>query len=245
MHSSTLQQLININQNFYQTTAHQFSESRQFAWPGWQPLLPYIRSSPQTIIDIGCGNGRWCKFLISKNIKINKYYGIDFDQTLLNLAKKSCPYPWANWLEFDITEPSIILDHLKSQPITLIGCFGLLHHLPSFNLRLALINQLIKLLSLNGIISISFWQYHLDPRFNSKVIDWSTNSINPSDLEPNDYLLSWQNNPQALRYVHVFNNQEINKLISKLASVKIINQYKSDGKSNNLNHYVVIQKISS
>lgn len=76
----TIQRLNAINREFYRITAHEFDQTRGTAWPGWERLLPYLLtpsppaplpriqgSGEQTVslsvLDVGCGNGRFGAFL--------------------------------------------------------------------------------------------------------------------------------------------------------------------------------------
>lgn len=65
MNTQTIQRLNAINREFYQITAHEFDQTRGTAWPGWERLLPYLRP-PLTVLDVGCGNGRFGLFLHEK-----------------------------------------------------------------------------------------------------------------------------------------------------------------------------------
>ena len=91
--------LNNLNQKFYEKTAEEFSKTRQSPWSGWYLLLNAINDflvptsissgSPLSVLDLGCGNGRFEKFL-RENLPISfTGTGIDSDERLLEEAKKA------------------------------------------------------------------------------------------------------------------------------------------------------------
>ena len=243
MKQSIINKLNQINYDFYQQKAHSFSSSRQFPWPGWSRTLNNINPNlKHKVIDVGCGNGRWRHFLHQSKFNLESYLGIDISQELLNKAVTSCQYPNTYWLQIDLLKfAKYDLPNITT-PATLIGCFGIIHHIPSTKTRIELLNKLLSLLQQKGILAISFWQYHNDPRFTSKLINWSRLSLTESMLEPGDKLLSWQNDIHTPRYVHVFNDLQINELISHIPNVQILDDYKNDGKSKDLNRYIILQK---
>ncbi len=136
MKNSTIIQLDQLNQKFYQQTAQDFAASRWQAWPGWKKLLPYFEqkateSKPINVLDVGCGGGRLARFL-HKNLVNNQidfempdrvrhdddsfnYLGLDRSQELLDistkLAPKQSPTWQANFAQIDLIN-SLINDTL-------------------------------------------------------------------------------------------------------------------------------------
>jgi cyclopropane fatty-acyl-phospholipid synthase-like methyltransferase len=55
-------QIIAENKKSYNMAAENFSETRQNAWPEFELLKPYINEG-ESLLDIGCGNGRLWQFL--------------------------------------------------------------------------------------------------------------------------------------------------------------------------------------
>jgi malonyl-CoA O-methyltransferase len=51
-------------------------------------LINEIKEPINSIIDLGCGSGRVYKELKRKNIKFNRFYGIDFAKSMINLHPK-------------------------------------------------------------------------------------------------------------------------------------------------------------
>ena len=69
--------------------------------------------------------------------------------------------------------------------------------------------------------------------------------LRPDDLEAGDYLLGWKNEPGQYRYCHHFSDEEIDRFIAKLAPhASVAASFTADGKTGNLNRYVVFRRIS-
>ena len=76
MDEATIQQLLQLNAEFYQTFAIQFSDTRQRLQPGVLRMLEKI-SSQAAILDLGCGNGELARILAQKGFR-GYYVGLDF-----------------------------------------------------------------------------------------------------------------------------------------------------------------------
>ncbi|MEM7675444.1 MAG: class I SAM-dependent methyltransferase, partial [Myxococcota bacterium] len=86
MNELTAERLVAINQTFYRRFAAAFDETRTGAWPGWHRLLQTER--PRRVLDLGCGNGRFARFL-SKRPAADRiaYEGWDDNPDLLARAQ--------------------------------------------------------------------------------------------------------------------------------------------------------------
>src|SRR5664279_1541814 len=89
MDDLTIRTLNDLNRRFYETVAAAFDATRQTAWQGWDQLVPYLKP-PLTVLDVGCGNGRFGVFLADRLGKANlHYHGIDSSAILLERARHS------------------------------------------------------------------------------------------------------------------------------------------------------------
>jgi hypothetical protein len=81
----------------------------------------------------------------------------------------------------------------------------------------------------------------------SRVQPWSLVGIMEDDLEPGDTLLDWrhtvagQESGSGLRYVHLFNEDELIMLAAE-SGFKVTGQFRSDGAGEKLGLYQVWQK---
>ena len=128
-----------------------------------------------------------------------------------------------------------------NDPFDLIVSFGVLHHIPSFNLRKSFFHSLADSLNKNGILVITAWQFLDNPKLKERLIEFDKVGIHKNDVEENDYLLDWRRGEQAIRYCHLTTKKEISELI-KETNLKIIEMYKADSKTNNLNQYYILKK---
>ena len=90
MDEITIKKLNKINLDFYNTTAKDFNESRQYFWQGWNSIIKYLdHFNKLKLLDLGCGNARFFQFLI-KNIpnKNINYVGVDNNNELLGFAQE-------------------------------------------------------------------------------------------------------------------------------------------------------------
>ena len=57
-----------------------------------------------------------------------------------------------------------------------------------------------------------------------------------------DYLLGWRNTPGAYRYCHSFSDEEIDSLVASVADkAQCVARFRADGRTGNLNEYLVLQ----
>jgi tRNA (uracil-5-)-methyltransferase TRM9 len=242
MKKTTINKLNQLNKDFYRQTANSFSRSRSYYWSGWEKLVPYInlltaRKNQIDVLDVGCGNGRFGIFLAenSSKTKIN-YFGIDYNRQLLSSAEDKLS---SAGIDFQLKKADITQGlGLTESKFDLTAAFGLFHHLPSYQLRRKILKEMAGLLCPEGLLVTAFWQFGDKPRFKKKIVDPKKVGINPEELDDNDYILDWKRGKNAYRYCHHFSRQEIEKLVKSL-EIKIIDQYLADGKTGNLNSYLI------
>lgn len=243
MKDETMQRLNAINQDFYQTDACEFNQTRSFFWLGWNQILNLLKKNKKlNVFDVGCGNGRFALFLKKNNFKFT-YFGCDQSSNLLNFARDKLI---ENKINFNLKIIDLInqtnkLNLYKNQ-FDLISLFGVWHHIPSNKKRVELLKNLVNNLKQDGILIISFWQFVK----NKKLVqrnqpNFQHLKIDENDLEKNDYLLTWEKGAKKYRYCHFSDLKEIKNIIKNI-DLKIINHYYADGKNNEMNLYVIFQK---
>lgn len=134
----------------------------------------------------------------------------------------------------------------------LVCCFGFMHHVPSANLRQALIELLISLARPGGVIALSCWRFMDDARLAAKAerLDrcvtetTSTPALDPADLEPGDHFLGWQNDEHTLRFCHHVDEAELDRLSQTASAVgaREICRFSADGRSDTLNRYLILRR---
>jgi len=230
--------------NLYSTYAKNFSATRQAPWKGWE-VLPYnkLLDNNKNVLDLGCGNGRFLKYLLNKRKEsINFYLGVDNSQELLNIAKQELNT--SNTSKFIFENVDLLSERWNleiKKEFNLIVAFGLMHHLYTYEQRKNLLKNSIKLLSKGGFLIITYWQFALIKRFEDLIINPSTLS-EKFELKENDYILKFGNDKGAYRFCHFTDIAEIVEL-EKDIPFKMIKTFYSDGKDNQQNLYKIYQKI--
>ena len=252
MKSSTINKLNLLNFRFYDKVGMEFDQSRQQFWKGWEQALPELAkvlNSSQTvkILDLACGNARFGRFIDEHfSDKPIEYLGVDVQPVLLSLSEKSLK---TTNLTFNLKEVDIIQSLLDDTLINqiedkfdLIMVFGLLHHIPSEDLRKKFMNKIGLLLNKNGLAVVTSWQFGKMKRFTDRYIDPTSLGIDSNELEANDYILDWNRGEVAYRYSHFADEVELRSLASGFTNTKIIKTYYADGRTDNLNCYIILKK---
>lgn len=250
MDQNTILKLNQLNKNFYQTVAQDFSNTRNYFWQGWEKLIPSISEllkNKKTIrvLDLGCGNGRFALFLAKHFAGQVDYLGLDSDEQLLSIAQKKLNQQniTTEFKQFDLVENLLNqqLANKFTQKFDLIVMFGVIHHLPALQLRQQLISNLNTLLNPDGLLIFSCWQFAKEARFKDRVEDPQNLSFDPTQLEKNDFILDWRKGQKAYRYCHFVDESEL-KTLSKSYPWKNQQTFLADGKSQQLNLYWLGEK---
>ncbi len=249
MRPAVQRQLLALNRRFYETVAEEFHRTRQGWTPGLLAILPHIpegaKPRPTTLLDVGCGNGRLARLLEERG-GYTHYTGVDQDPRLLALAREStahltrtrCCFLQANLAEPSWTRALGSVLGPEEPRFQAVVCLATLQHLPGYELRRRLVQDLARLSQ--GVVILSFWQFLEAERFRAKLLDWSTVGLSPADVEPGDALLPWKQGPQAVRYVHQVDRAELERLAQD-AGLRIRETFRADGKEGNLNLYAILE----
>lgn len=239
MDKKTINKINELNKEFYLKTQEYFNTTRQYSWAGWDSLLSYLpvsktgsQSRTLRVLDVGCGNGRFGGFLISKGIKID-YVGIDSNQYLLNVAQKKVPK--GLFIYQDILKP------IKLKPkFDLVVLFGVLHHVPGRKTRMSLLKKLAKLLSNEGLLVFTNWHFNKLKRFNSYSVSIEKVGLSKNLMEKGDKILDWKKGMTAYRYCNLMPKSEVEEIKNKLG-LKLIDEYTADAKSGQGNRYLILK----
>src|SRR3990170_2732156 len=93
MRDETIKKLSALNARFYAEESASFSRTRTQAWPGFTRILPVVErallaSPSRRILDVGCGNGRFGRFLGDHVSSPFAYVGVDRSGALLVDAER-------------------------------------------------------------------------------------------------------------------------------------------------------------
>ncbi len=236
MDAETIRRLNAINQRFYATVAAEFDQSRQQAWQGWDRLLPYL-SPPLSVLDVGCGNGRFGVFLAEKfgNERL-RYHGSDSSAALIARAQVALAGMAATFDQRDLVEQPP--DESLGQ-FDLVALFGVLHHIPGAERREALLRALADRVAPGGILAVSEWRFADEPRFRERIVAWdAVAEYGDLAVEPGDTLLDWRRGTTALRYCHHVDDAEHARLIAAVG-LPVIAEYRADA----ANLYTILRRM--
>ena len=257
MDQKTARALNAINLAFYRESAREFSATRGAPWPGWERIVEELAQAqlpaPLRVLDVGCGNGRFGAFLAARGLAPSHYVGIDASQALLEDARHRLHSATA------AADPAVEVDlrvcdlggqrldaALPSERFGLIAVLGVLHHLPGFARRRRLLGALASRLEPGGLLALAFWRFAAFERFRRRLLPWeefnrtAAEPIAPARLEPGDHLIRWGSRAGSQRYCHFASDAEIARLLADL-DLQRTAEYSADGRSDDLNQYVLLR----
>ena len=253
----TAERLTRITSEFYAQQAQSFSATRQMPWQGWRQCLdamPQLLAGEKPfVLDIGCGNLRFARFLCDEaGIVPEKYFAVDNCKPLVESGNTDAHVYELAFIELDVIKS--LLDGTLSSELTVPACdlvvaFGFLHHIPGAEKRLQLLRTLLEKTKPGGFVCVSFWQFMNSQKLAAKAQETTVQGlqvlgIDASELEEHDYLIGWQDKANTWRYCHHFSQKELDELLASFGSdVHVCAQFSADGKDNNLNRYVILQRV--
>lgn len=237
MDSATAARLIELNRDFYTRFGDSFSATRHRIQPGVRRVLEMLNGA-EDILDLGCGNGELARELVKRNHH-GSYLGVDFSLPLLRDAE-SIPKDFsATFQQVDLTQLSAFSDELlATDHWSLITAFAVLHHIPSREMRLNILNTVHQLLKPNGLFIHSNWQFLNSEKLKARIQGWSRTGLSENDVDSNDYLLDWRSGGEGLRYVHHFDEGELKEL-AEASGFTVAETFYSDGEGGNLGLYQI------
>lgn len=246
VNSATVERLLELNRQFYAERGRDFAETRLRIQPGIRRIIETI-AKDETILDLGCGNGTFARELSQAGHR-GRYLGIDSSTPLVEIAMDaSYAFP-VDFLQADLIQlpgefPAMLevprptasrLHERETQdpPSTssgwaMITGFAVLHHIPGNDLRVALLRRARELLSPEGRLALSNWQFTSSSRLRERIQPWSRIGTG-LELDDGDYLLDWRRGQLGLRYVHEFDEPELSRLATE-CGFAVTETFYSDG----------------
>jgi SAM-dependent methyltransferase len=261
MHQSSILALNQINLEFYQTTIEFLNHSDNVYRLGWDSLIEPIKELhlPISLLDIGCGDGRFGVFLKQKGVDLNSYCGLDNSVENLEIAKaKLSTFELEN---LDLRRVDFIQDKNWDKNIvnkaSLTSMLGVIHNIPSQVLRLEFFQKVCNLLKSGDVLIWSVFQYLDIPRLKRQVLDLASQEnqdffkaeygLDLSNLEFGDNILEWKkilpdkNTIKTYRYSHYFSQLEIQDLI-QAGNLRLTQDFIENGKEGGTNRYFICIK---
>ena len=250
-------QLLDLNRRFYTEYGREFSATRGRLQTGVLHVIESLRGD-ETILDLGCGNGELARTL-SRRGHHGSYLGLDFSLPLLDEAEREAfDFP-VQFMQADLVssdwdviargvlpQSNPLFDNEIATPpsaarndsFDIVFSFAVLHHIPSSELRLQIIQKIHEHLKPDGMFIHSNWQFLNSPRLKARIQPWESIGLQGSDVDANDYLLDWKRGGNGLRYVHHFDESELGDL-AKASGFEVIDTFYSDGENKRLSLYQI------
>lgn len=218
--------------NLYTTHSKQFDQTRQAPWRGWGRVLKYFQNIKDlSVLDIGCGNGRFYKFLSDNKAGITNYLGLDNSKEMLEIFGKNFQSSNLNLQIVDVNSPKW-MQNIPAK-YNLIVAFGVLHHLETIESREYFYKNISNLLNPNGILILTFWQFEKIPNLMKEA----------KDLGERNYLLRFGENGDA-RFAHGYSETEVRNWKLELErKFDILEEFEEDGRTGDLNRYIVLMSL--
>lgn len=237
MDLDTAARLIELNRHFYDRFGRPFSATRQRIQPGVRRVLGLLKGH-ESILDLGCGNGELARRL-AKRGHSGSYLGVDFSLPLLREAETMPESFSARFVQADLAQLSISSNQLSIvDGWSVVTAFAVLHHIPSYQLRFSILRIVHQLLKEDGLFIHSNWQFLTSEKLKARIQPWEAAAIPSSAVDSGDYLLDWRSSGKGLRYVHHFDEKELDEL-AKASGFRVSDAFYSDGDGGRLGLYQI------
>jgi SAM-dependent methyltransferase len=242
MDDETAAALNALNVAFYRTHAAEFSGKRTRPWRGWSLLLDTIPQRPLRVLDVGCGNGRFGRF-VSDHRPLARYTGLDASDPLLEIARRDPPRAGqVEWIaaDFAASDPD---DVLPRASYDLIVLFGVLHGIAGGARRQRLVEACRERLDGDGLLVFTCWSFSRDARIRSRLngTTRTPRGVDPAALDADDHLVPWGDEGSALRYARDLDAAERERLL-EATGLEGGRAFESDGPDETHNHYSVVRR---
>jgi len=217
MNQTLADQLLRDTQNGYDAIAEHFSKTRQAPWPEVQNLITLYMHPGDTILDVGCGNGRVAD--LTNTIKAS-YTGLDMSPELIRIAKTLHPndtFVVGNMMHTTFADNTF--DH--------VIMVASLHHVPSSAYRLQTLREMARITKPGGMIMMTNWNMYQWRFFWLRLRFGLGRLLLRHRMDRGDVLVPWytQHRQQlANRYYHMFTARELRGLARK-AQLEVIDHY--------------------
>lgn len=243
---------------FYRANAESFSQTRQSPWQGWVRLLEVMdaRAAEREllrVLDVACGNLRFERYLADALPgRMLSGWAVDNCEPLVEAGERSefGPLSRIAFQNLDVIarlSGGRLWESLEAPDAShdLAVSFGFMHHVPLECWRAELLRTLIAKVRPGGFVAVSFWRFLNSDKLARKAQETTIRAraeLGIPELPPNDYLLGWQDTQGLYRYCHHFDEPEIERLlVAVVDSAELVSRFEADGKTGNLNEYVVLR----
>lgn len=208
---------------------------------------------PLRVLDLACGNLRFERYLADALPgRMLSGYAVDNCDPLVEAGERngSDALSQIAFQSLDAIErlsAGCLREALEAPDAScdLAVSFGFMHHVPLERWRAGLLRALVAKVRPGGFVAVSFWRFLNSDKLARKAKETTIRAraeLGIPELPGNDYLLGWQDTQGLYRYCHHFDEPEIERLLAMMAdSADLVSRFEADGKTGNLNEYVVLR----
>ena len=208
---------------------------------------------PLCVLDLACGNLRFERYLADAlPSRMLSGYAVDNCDPLVEAGERNesdalSRMSFQNLDAIERLSAGCLREALEAPDTScdLAVSFGFMHHVPLERWRVELLRALIAKVRPGGFVAVSFWRFLNSDKLARKAQETTSRAraeLGIPELPPNDYLLGWQDTQGLYRYCHHFDEPEIERLLATVAgSADLVSRFEADGKTGNLNEYVVLR----
>lgn len=208
---------------------------------------------PLRVLDLACGNLRFERYLADALPgRMLSGYAVDNCDPLVEAGERneSDALSRIAFQNLDAIERLSAGCLRKALEVPDASCdlavsFGFMHHVPLERWRAGLLRALVAKVRPGGFVAVSFWRFLNSAKLARKAQETTSRAraeLGIPELPGNDYLLGWQDTQGLYRYCHHFDEPEIERLLAMVAdSADLVSRFEADGKTGNLNEYVVLR----
>ena len=208
---------------------------------------------PLRVLDLACGNLRFERYLADALPgRMLSGYAVDNCDPLVEAGERneSDALSRIAFQNLDAIERLSAGCLRKALEVPDASCdlavsFGFMHHVPLERWRAGLLRALVAKVRPGGFVAVSFWRFLNSAKLARKAQETTSRAraeLGIPELPGNDYLLGWQDTQGLYRYCHHFDEPEIEQLLAMVAdSADLVSRFEADGKTGNLNEYVVLR----
>lgn len=209
-------QLIDENKKVYNAIAGHFSNTRTLLWDDILSLKSFAKAGDH-ILDLGCGNGRLYQMFADLSTcpedsgtefcRID-YTGLDQSDGLLGKAKEK--FPEANFVVGNMAEPLPFENH----QFDLIYCIAAFHHLPTEEIRIAVLQEMKRILKPGGKVIMTNW---------NAESNWAKKKVETGDWrlgeDSEHFIVPWKNTAgeiKGLRHYWLLTPEHLEKIATQV-----------------------------
>lgn len=187
--------------SFYDQSADDFSRTRGNWWKDLDFIKEHIPQNGK-VLDFGCGNGRFLKFLEKINFN-GRYEGVDISEKLIQLAKIEYPAENFQTIEREDQLP------FKGGEFDAVMTLAVFHH---FNPQMAgeTLRELKRILKKDGVLILTVW--HL---WNKKYLKFLFNNFKTGNFNLSASVSFQSGTKKYWRYCYWWRLKSLARIIEK------------------------------